>query len=158
MGHCLQAFICTKTDSENFAKSFKNAISISLGQGIALVPMTEELFDEINNSQTSGFIKNFKFINENIEEIILKIIENKKLAYVESEYFGSTGSQKAIIWNQKNREQVLVLGKDNINNVLKYFGVIADEGIDEFQTLGFHNNRSTQKWIENTLKQNPTGF
>jgi hypothetical protein len=50
------------------------------------------------------------------------------------------------------------LGKDNINNVLKYFGVIADEGIDEFQTLGFHNNRSTQKWIENTLKQNPTGF
>jgi hypothetical protein len=101
VGHYLQAFICTKTDSENFAKSFKNAISISLGQGIALVPMTEELFDEINNSQTSCFIKNFKFINENIEEIILKIIENKKLAYVESEYFVVLEAKKQLFGTKR---------------------------------------------------------
>lgn len=148
MGYYLQAFICKEVDCENFIKTFNNARRITLDQGLVLIPMSEELFEEINNLKLSPSIEKFEFINENIEQLILNVMENKKVAYIEAEYFGGDGGQSVIIWDQNKRLQILEFGQDRINQVLKFFGIIADKGIDEFETLGFHLRRSTQKWLD----------
>jgi len=150
MGYYLQAFICRKADTRLLTDRFDKAVTIDLGQGLSLVPMTDELFEQINNVSSSASIGKFEFMTENVERKVLDAIGDKKFAYVEAEYFGGKGGQIAIIWQDNKRELVLSLGQDKINQVLKGFGIIANEGQDEFMTLGFGLHRHTNEWIQNT--------
>lgn len=147
MGYYLQAFICKQADSIVLTNRFDKAIKVSIGQGLDLIPLTEELFDQINNYQESLCIENFEYLTENIEKEVLKAIEGKKFAYVEAEYHGGQGGQIAMIWNEKRR-YFFEFGQDRINQVLKNYGVISDNGYDEFLTLGFGLHRHTREWIE----------
>jgi hypothetical protein len=85
---------------------FGKAVSVDLGQGLSLVPMTEELFDQINNFCSSPSVDKFEHMTENVEQKVLDAIGDRKLAYIEAEYFGGEGGQIAIIWNNNRREQI----------------------------------------------------
>lgn len=148
MGYNLQAFICKKEDTELLTYRFAAAKKVSMGQGLDIIPMTEELFDEINNMIPSESIDKFVFMTEHLEQEILKTIGAIKFAYVEADYFGGIGGQTAIVWNKKIREHLFEYGQGKINLVLKNFGVIANPGIDEFLTLGFELRRDTKEWFE----------
>jgi hypothetical protein len=146
MGYYLQAFICKQTDSSALTSYFDKAKSVSIGQGMILIPMTEDFFDQINNSVVSGSIANFEYLTENMENEILKCIGDKKIAYVEAEYFGGEGGQSAICWENKKRQYILPYGHEKINQVLKDFGVKIKLGKDEFETLGLNRHRHTREW------------
>ena len=148
MGYNLQAFICGKNNTELLTNHFTEAKKVYMGQGLDLIPMTEELFDEINNLNLSDSVDKFVFKTEQMEQEILKIIGHVKFAYVEADYFGGLGGQNAIIWNKKMREHLFEYGQGKINMVLKDFGVIANPGNDEFLTLGFELRRDTREWFE----------
>ena len=149
MGYFLQAFICKQADTNIFTNNFDKAKKIEIGQGLSLIPMTEELFDQINNFVVSNSVDKFEYLTDNIETKILHLIDDKKFAYVEAEYFGGEGGQMAIIWENNKREKFLEFGQDKINEVLKDFGAIAEKGHDEFLTLGFGLRRNTREWLEN---------
>ena len=148
MGYFLKAFICKQSDTNIFIENFDKAKKVVIGQGLSLIPMTEELFDQINNFAVSNSINNFEYLTESIEVKILQLIDNKKIAYVEAEYFGGEGGQIAIIWENSKREKFLDFGRDNINEVLKDFGAIAEKDKDEFLTLGFGLRRHTIEWLK----------
>jgi hypothetical protein len=148
MGYYLQAFICRQSDTRLLTEKFDKAISVDIGQGLSLIPMTEELFDQISNFTSSSSVDKFEYMTEYVENKILNAIGDRKFAYVEAEYFGGEGGQMAVIWNNNRRQQILPFGKDKINQVLKDFGVTANEGQDEFLTLGFGLRRDTREWIE----------
>jgi hypothetical protein len=148
MGYFLQSFICKRSDTRLLTEKFDKVISVDIGQGLSLIPMTEELFEQIKNFTSSPSIDKFEYMTENIERNILMAIGNQHFAYVEAEYFGE-GEQMAIIWNNNKREQLLPFGQDKINQVLKDFNVIANEGQDEFLTVGLGLHRNTRVWIEN---------
>jgi hypothetical protein len=148
MGYYLQAFIGKISDLKVLATRYDKAKEIDIGQGLTLIPMTEELFDQINNLVASNSIDKFEYLTDNIENEILKHIGNTKLAYVEAEYFGGQGGQIAIIWNNNKREQFFEFGQDKINGVLKNFGIKSKIGSDEFDTVGLGRHRNTIQWIE----------
>jgi hypothetical protein len=148
MGYYLQAFICRQSDKSLVIETFDKAVSVDIGQGLSLIPMTEELFDQINDLSSSASVDKFEYLTEKVEQKVLNVIGDKKFAYVEAEYFGGEGAQLAIIWNNNGREQILPFGQDRINQVLKDFGVNANKGQDEFLTLGFGLRRHTREWIE----------
>jgi hypothetical protein len=148
MGYYLQAFICRQPDQSLLTEKFNKAVYVDLGQGLALIPLTEELFDQITNFCSSPSVDKFEYMTENLEQKLLDAISDRKFAYVEAEYFGGEGGQMAIIWNNNRRERVLPFGQDKINEVLKSFGVAAKEGQDEFVTLGFGLRRNTREWTE----------
>jgi hypothetical protein len=148
MGYYLEAFICKKADSNLLTDRFEEAIAVELGQGLALIPMTEALFDQINEYSVSDSIDKFTYMDDHVEQKVLDAIGDTKFAYVEAEYFGGTGGQIAVTWNNNKREQILPFGQDQINAVLKSFGVIANKGQDEFQTLGLGRFRHTKDWID----------
>jgi hypothetical protein len=50
--------------------------------------MTAELFDQMNNFVVSNFVDKFEYLTDHMETKILQIIGNKKIVYVEAEYFG----------------------------------------------------------------------
>ena len=149
MGYYLQTFICKQEDANLFTFNFDKAKKVEIGQGISLIPMTAELFDQINDFVESNSVDKFEYLTDNIEIKILQIIDNKKIAYVEAEYFGGQGGQIAIIWKDNKRNKQFEFGENKINELLKDFGVIAEKGQDEFLTLGFGIHRHTREWLEN---------
>jgi hypothetical protein len=148
MGYYLQAFICRQKDRECIKTKFDKAVSVDIGQGLSLIPMTEELFDQINNFEISPSIEDFEYLTENLESKILSVAENNLISYVEADYHGGEGGQRAIIWKDKNRQLLLGFGQERINQVLKYFGVAANQGEDEFLTMGFGLRRHTEEWLK----------
>lgn len=150
MGYYLQAFICKTVDSYCLTSTFEKAINVDIGQGLSLIPMTEDLFDQINNFNISNDIDSFQYLTENIETQILLSICDRQFSYVEAEYHGGQGGQIAIIWKDGKRFQLLPYDQDRINQVLKFFGAVADNGQDEFLTLGFGLRRNTREWIEDS--------
>lgn len=146
MGYYLQAFICKQADINIFINNFDKAKKIVIGQGLCLIPMTEDLFDQINIFAVSNPVDKFEYLTDNIEAKILQLFAGKKVAYVEAEYHGGDGGQIAIIWKDDKRYKFLEFGQDKINEVLKDFGVIAEKGEDEFSTLGLGLHRHTRDW------------
>ena len=117
MGYYLQAFICKHADTNIFTDNFDKAKKIEIGQGLSLIPMTEELFDQINNFVVSNSVDKFDYLTDNIETKILQLIDDKKFAYVEAEYFGGEGGQIAIIWSNYKRESFFEYGQECIEQV-----------------------------------------
>jgi hypothetical protein len=148
MGYYLQAFICKQADTDIFTSNFDKAKGIEIGQGLSLIPMTEELFDQINNFAVSNSVDNFAYLTYNIEAILLQIIYDNKIAYVEAEYFGGAGGQIANIGNNHKRESFFEYGQECINKVLKEFGIKSNTGNDEFDTLSLGRHRNTNVWLK----------
>lgn len=148
MSYNLEAFICKQFDTNIIIDNFNKAKKIEIGQGLSLILMTEDLFDQINNFVVSDSVDKFEYLTDNIETKILQLIGDKKFAYVEAEYFGGEGGQIAIIWNNRKRESFFEYGKDCINRVLKSFGIKPENSNDEFDTLGLGRHRNTIEWIE----------
>lgn len=148
MGYYLQAIICNEEDTNLLTDNYKKAVKVNLKFNLSLIPMTEDLFDEINNLKESNQINSFNYLTENIEYKILKYFGNRKVAYIEAEYHGGSGGQMALVWKDNKREYLLEYGQDKINQVLQDFGVVAKVGEDEFLTAGFGLRRNTVEWIE----------
>lgn len=150
MTYILQAFIVKKSTHYKLTDFYQNAIAVNISNDLSLIPFTTELFDEINKLTASNPIGKFAYLTENIEIELLKHFENIKVAYIEAEYFGGQGEQIAIIWEDKKRIYLSDLGDNEINNVLKNFGVIANNGKDEFDTVSLGRNRRTEDWLNDS--------
>jgi len=151
MGYILQALITKKAAHHQFTASYKHAVAVNLVQDLILIPFTGELFDEINKLSQSKPIGKFCYLTENIELELLKHFEKEKVAYIEADYFGAKGTQIAIIWEDKRRIYLSEPGNNEINKVLKDFGLIADSGKDEFDTALLGRYRETESWLDNNI-------
>ncbi len=113
-----------------------------------MIPMTDELFDEINEMKPSSGISTFEFLTENIEQNTIQAIGNRELAYVESEFFGGQGGHIGIIWRDGKRDFLTESDKNSMNKILKRLGVNRSLLKDEFETIGLAENRHTEDWFE----------
>ena len=129
---------------ERFSESKK----VDLNNRFSMIPMTDELFDEINEMKISSAISTFEFLTENIEQKTIETIENRELAYVESEFFGGQGGHIGVIWKNGKRDFLSEFGKNSINEILIKLGVERTLLKDEFESIGLAKNRHTKDWIE----------
>ena len=147
MGYYLQAVICKTGDAEAFMSRFEEVKKVELAQGLSLIPITEELFEQLTDSTESPSIGHFEYLNQKMESELLVCFPKAHFAYIEAEYNGGQGAQEAIIWQNSKRIQVLNSGDGRINQVLQNFGVVASKGYDEFDSLGFGRHRFTEDWL-----------
>lgn len=147
MGHYLKAFIGNKESLTPILEKYESSKLVGLSDEISMIPMTDELFDDMNNLETSSGILSFEFLTENIEKKTLELIGRKKLAYVESEFFGGQGGHVGLI--RENCERIFVgeFKRNTMNEILKKLGVIRTEIKDEFETIGLDRHRQTEDWI-----------
>ncbi len=82
MAYQLTAFVCKREDAECLHNKYSSAVIIDLPQGLSLIPMTENLFDQINQFTDSVSINHFTYLTENIELQILAAIQQKQCAYI----------------------------------------------------------------------------
>ena len=93
MGYYLKAFIGNSRDIHCISESYSKAIRVSLNQDISLIPLTDELFDQINEFDAAESIDGYEYLTATIELNILKALIENSLAYVEVTYFGGQGGK-----------------------------------------------------------------
>ncbi|MDF2191692.1 hypothetical protein [Paraflavitalea sp. CAU 1676] len=146
MSYILFAFIGEQPDLQVIADRYQQAKLVSVGKKIFIIPMTEELYDEMNEFIISEDIGSLTYMSSNIEVKVLAIIGNSCIGYVEAEYCGQ-GGQTAIIWRDGKRDKLFPFGPGAINSVLKELGVVRDIGLDEFDSINLGRHRSNGGWL-----------
>ena len=148
MGYTLKAYLGKEENLNPILKKYSESKKVNLNGGICMIPMTDELFDEINEMKSSSGISTFEFLTENIENKTIRVIGDNEIAYVESEFFGGQGGHIGIIWRNGKRDFLTESDKNSMNKILKRLGVNRTLLKDEFENVGLDKNRHTEDWIE----------
>lgn len=127
----------------------------SIGQGLSLMPMTDEFFDSIAFGGEEGAL-GFWRLPEGFAKTLADWSTAGPVAYVEAEYFGGVGEQTAVVWEAG----AIALGPlhepegrpsppagSAISQALRRLGVVAGVGEDEFKAVGLGRHRSVDGWL-----------
>lgn len=148
MGYTLKAYIGKEENLNPILEKYSESKKVNLNQGISMIPMTDKLFEEINEMKSSSGISTFEFLTKDIENKTIQIIENREVAYVESDFFGGQGGHIGVIWKNGKRDFLVESNKNSMNKILKRLSVNRSLLKDEFEKVGLAKNRHTDDWIQ----------
>ncbi|WP_046501028.1 hypothetical protein [Streptomyces odonnellii] len=154
MGYELQAVIARDEVLRGAARDFPAARVVSLSQGMSLMPMTDQLCDASTDGTESPL--GFWRLPGGFDKRLADWSAAGPVAYVEAEYFGGVGDQRAAVW----ADGAVVLGPVHIpegqpfgsagspiSQALRMLGVVAGAATDEFAAVGLDRHRSGEDWI-----------
>jgi len=90
MSYYLQALIGKADALGKHTSDFQSARLVPLTQGMALIPLTDELHDEIGSG---GEVEPFEKLSPGVEQWAQRISFAARIAYIEAEFFGGDGGQ-----------------------------------------------------------------
>ncbi len=126
----------------------------TLRQGLAIMPMTDALFDAVTDRPADdlGFLR----LPGGFARTPARWSLGGPLAYAEADYFGGAGEQRAAVWDGGD----LVLGPlstgigapfpsagSPISQALRRLGVERGDAADEFAASGLPERRRDEDWI-----------
>jgi len=156
MGYALQAVVGAGTvlQAGLGGSATLPALLVPLRQGLAMVPMTAELFDAVTNGEPDGPL-GFCTLPGGFDRVLADWSVTGPIGYVEAEYFGGVGSQRAALWMDGH----LALGPLSVNEgqpwpaegspiskVLARLGVNRTGYYDEFEAAGLAEHRDAEAW------------
>lgn len=151
MSYELEAIIGPDEHISKCCQGVKNAHMIALAQGVAMIPLIDELQIELEGSNSrrgNPVFPGSEYLSDAVAGWITDASADTTLAWVEATYSGGWGGQTLVVW--QNRE--IVIGPEShpnaINRALKVLGVQAADDLDEFDTLKLGRYRHTKKWLE----------
>ncbi|WP_331735789.1 hypothetical protein OG333_37535 (plasmid) [Streptomyces anulatus] len=156
MGYDLQAVIAGEDALRGAARDLSAARLASIGQGLSLMPMTDALFDSVADGSGVGAL-GFRRLPGGFEKALAAWSAGGPVAYVEAEYFGGVGEQRAAVWDGGT----IVLGPlyveegqpfppagSAISQALRRLGVVASAGEDKFSAVSLGRHRHDEAWID----------
>ncbi len=123
---------------------------VTLNQGIRLIPLPDDVLDALPVAPTGDIkTKIFTHLTAPLAALITHLSQAERVAYVEAEYFGGTGTQAAAVWDGGR----LIWGprraqQDPVNHALRLLGVRRTASQDEFQCAGLDRHRHLHDWLE----------
>lgn len=145
MGFCLQALIGDQQTLLRHAPDFHHAQVVSLAQGMAIIPLTDDLYGEIG---VGGEVDFFFKLSTQVEEWGERISESAAVGYIEAEFFGGIGDQSSVVWRDGSRWQGPLHTGNAINEALRLLGARRNSPLDEFDSVGLGRHRDTAAWLE----------
>jgi hypothetical protein len=154
MGYILEAVIGSESVLRKVILEQPAAELVPLGQGVAMVPMTDKLFAAVTDGASDrplGFWK----LPGGFDRVLRDWSSDGPVCYVEAEYFGGYGGQRAALWVDgevtlgplaADAGQGSAPAGSPISQVLRQLGVKRDDHHDEFDTLGLGRHRHTSEW------------
>src|SRR4051812_43620198 len=100
MGYVLQAFIAEEPVLISLASGLTHARLVPLGYGLAMIPLTEALFDEMNQTAIASGISATPGRSWYYPEGVAWAVEwsaQGLIAYVEADFFGGVGYQHSVV-------------------------------------------------------------
>ncbi|MEV5989579.1 hypothetical protein AB0L85_32315 [Streptomyces sp. NPDC052051] len=158
MGYELQAVVAGDELLRAASRDVAGTRVVPLGQGLSLMPMTDEVFDAVTDSGSANALGFWRLSGE-LERLLAQWSAAGPVAYVEAEYFGGVGEQRAVVW----ADGALVLGPldaptmkrfsravSPISQALRRLGARRSLGEDEFEAVGLDRHRSNDDWISSS--------
>ncbi|ROO86266.1 hypothetical protein EDD29_3829 [Actinocorallia herbida] len=124
----------------------------TLGQGLALLPVTDRLRDAFGGAAALGFWD----LPDGLAAELARWSIDGPVAYVEAEYFGGTGAQRAVVWQAGRLEwgpvhvaegERFPVEGSPISQALRRLGAVRGTEFDEFAAVGLGRHRWTSGWI-----------
>jgi hypothetical protein len=164
MGHSINAIIGTRQALDNLASRFGPPDVVELAFNLVIVPLDEQRLDAIAMSDEASF-DGFCYLKPTMAREIESAVCNGCALYIETNYFGGTGSQSAaffdsgqLVWKQVETTLEAVASKSwlarlfnrsvptksPISQGLARLGVVASKEQDEFDQLGLIRFRSLE--------------
>ena len=139
-------------------RAFVNGVVVDLGEGLGLLPMTPDLFDEVRQGdEVDPRFAPAQLFAPGFEVVLASWSAVDPVAYVEADYLGGIGSQFAAVWRGGTLLLgPLVLAEDEprpapgwspISQALRHLGVSADGHHDEFDAIRLGRHRHVEDWI-----------
>ena len=151
----LEAVIAAADLLRQVARGHADMHVVDLEQGLALMPMTDALFDRVTvaNDQKLGFFG----LPGGFVNMLAAWSGAGPIAYVEVEFFGGIGSQGAAVWNggglvlgpvHKAEEDPFPADGSPVSQALRRMGVVKHRGQhDEFEAVGLGRHRDHDGWL-----------
>ena len=158
--HDVTALIAKSDRLTAATRRFETVVVCPLVQGFSLLPITEDFAKELSvyASQTKApgpLTKPIKELSNGLHALAIEISHDCPIAYISTCYFGGQGGQNALVWDKGSlrfspttQHYDQVWPNSPISQALRAIGVLAEEGMDEFDTLGLGNHRETHRWVE----------
>ena len=124
--------------------------SVILPQSLTLIPLPDDVLDALPEASlpvtpTAGFTH----LTGPLEVLIGQLSQAGRVAYVEAEYFGGTGSQVAAVWDGGRVLWGLERGERGpVNHALRLLGVRRTDSHDEFGSVGLDRHRHLEDWLD----------
>lgn len=176
MPHHIQGFVARENELKNLLAVYKSAYVIPLTQGFAFAPMTDALYEELTKANHEFLAdiadERFFYLSSKLFQIGREFSKTTPLVYLETDYHGGEGFQKAVAWDDGNvRYPPSVAGNEEgfqkdsdsypINSALSWIGVqayVTDDaerfGRDEFEELELDKFCSNEDWIASIEQKN----
>jgi hypothetical protein len=152
MGHHITAVVGTALLIERVAAAAAAPPLTNLQSGLVIAPLGEHQIDAITALQPGSYAEGFAYLSEALQSFLSSASLDGALAYIETGYFGGTGSQAAAVFS--GGEMILksttsntrdpIHSDDPINAALRTMGIKAVDGRDEFDTVGLGRFRSME--------------
>ena len=156
--HDVTALIAKSEKLTATTRRFETAVVCPLVQSFSLLPITEDFEKELSvyASQTKPpLTKPIGELSDGLHVLAIEISHDCPVAYISTCYFGGQGGQNALAWDKGSlRFSPTTQGYDQvwpnspISQALRAIGVLAEEGMDEFDTVGLGKHRETHRWAE----------
>ena len=161
MGHSIEVFIGQTDQLKAGFEKIGHAHVLPLEQGFAMVPVTNELHDEIVvlfECPIGHPHEEFWKLTEGMAAFGRQLSDSMPVAYLETDYFGGAGTQAAIAWQDgriilgpQKTENEKSLAAGAINKALQQIGVARIEDKDAFDSLRLGRHRSNEAWLNPSM-------
>ena len=150
MAYVLQAVIAGAELLRVSARTVSDAHVASLGQGLSLLPMTDEVFDAVTDGSGASPL-GFWRLPGGFDRTLAEWSAGGPIAYVEAEYFGGAGEQRAAVWADGTLAwgplDDRATGLSPISQALRRLGATSGPGQDEFTSVGLDRHRDNAGWV-----------
>ena len=106
---------------------------VELTDALQLVPMTTRLFDALNDPN-AAVVEPFFLLTTHVLERLRSALA--VFAYIETEYFGGSGTQRAGAWRGMETLVTPREGSGSVNEALAALGVTRGAALDEWDAVG----------------------
>lgn len=156
MAYVLEAVIATEPVLSFAEHYWGSAATVApLRQGLSIVPMTDDLFDEVSDGSLEAPPGFWRFPG-GFGRVLCDWSSHGRVAYVEAEYFGGIGRQCSAVWENgaimfgpvtaDDDEPEPAAANTPISRALALLGVLRAGSHDEFEAAGLRLHRRTEDW------------
>lgn len=151
--------VVAPTHALQACRALAHGVTVSLEQGLDLLPMTHELFEEARRGdEIDARFALCQLFPAGFEAVLAEWSVAGRVAYLEAEYFGGIGSQFAVVWQRGSivlgplvtteDEPPPAQGWSPISQALRHLGASADGHYDEFDAVGLGRHRYVDDWLK----------
>jgi hypothetical protein len=154
--YCLEAVIAAERTLIHLTSGIEEARLVSLGQDLALLPMTSAFTAAVTAPEPVPHTDGLRKIPAGFEQVLAAWSAHAPVAYIEAEYFGGLGEQRAQVWDSSavvlgplhlHENEPFPVAGSPISQALRRLGVTKGNHYDEFDAIGLGRCRQTEDWL-----------